>query len=139
MSSRRSHYRDSGFERELNNLGTTETLRQLREMGEHVVAAAKAALARGVDEVVADAKNRCPVRTGRLKASIKATPNSSGTSYKISADAQNDDGFYYGQIVEFSPKPGFRPFLYPAIEANLGRIHGNIRAAINQAIQTGHA
>lgn len=138
MSGRRSHYRDSGFSRHLDNLGTTETLRQLREMGDHVVEAAKVALARGVDEVVADAKSRCPVRTGRLKASIKATPNSSGTSYKISANAQNDDGFYYGQIVEFSPKPGFTPFLYPALEANIGRIYGNIRAAINHAIQMGH-
>lgn len=138
MSGRRSHYHDRGFSRHLDNLGTAETLRQLREIGEHVVNAAKEALKEGVDEVVADAKSRCPVRTGRLRNSIKATPNRSATSYQISANAQSDDGFYYGQIVEFSPKPEFTPFLYPALDANVGRIYGNIRAAINLAIQTGH-
>ena len=138
MARRRSHYRDRGFGRVTGSLGTSETLRQLREMGEHVVEAAKAKLAEGASEVVADAKSRCPVRTGKLRDSIKATPNNSATSYKISADAQND-GFYYGQIVEFSPKEEFHPFLYPALEANIGRIYGNIRAAINRAAQTGHA
>lgn len=138
MSGRRSHYRDSGFSRHLDNLGTAETLRQLREIGEHVVNAAKEALKEGADEIVADAKSRCPVRTGRLRNSIKATPNRSATAYQISANAQSDDGFYYGQIVEFSPKPEFTPFLYPALEANIGRIYGNIRVAINHAIQMGH-
>lgn len=138
MSGRRSHYRDRGFSRHLDNLGTAETLRQLREIGEHVVNAAKEALKEGVDEIVADAKSRCPVRTGRLRNSIKATPNRSATSYQISANAQSDDGFYYGPVVEFSPKPEFTPFLYPALDANVGRIYGNIRAAINHAIQMGH-
>ena len=138
MARRRSHYRDRGFSRQTSNLGTSETLRQLREMGDHVVEAAQTELARGAAEVVADAKSRCPVRTGKLRDSIKATPNSSATSYNISADAQND-GYYYGQIVEFSPKPEFTPFLYPALDANIGRIYGNIRAAINRAVQTGHA
>ena len=138
MARRRSHYRDRGFSRQMSNLGIPETLRQLREMGEHVVEAAKTELARGAAEVVADAKSRCPVRTGKLRESIKATPNSSATLYNMSADAQNN-GFYYGQIVEFSPKPEFTPFLYPALDANIGRIYGNIRAAINRAVQTGHA
>lgn len=138
MARRSRHYRDRGFSRQMSNLGMPETLRQLREMGEHVVEAAKTELARGAAEVVADAKSRCPVRTGKLRESIKATPNSSATFYNISADAQNN-GFYYGQIVEFSPKPEFTPFLYPALDANIGRIYGNIRAAVNRAVQTGHA
>ena len=138
MARRRSHYRDRSSIGGMGSLGTSETLRQLREMGEHVVEAAKTELTRGAAEVVADAKSRCPVRTGKLRDSIKATPNSSATSYNISADAQND-GYYYGQIVEFSPKPEFTPFLYPALDANIGRIYGNIRAAINRAVQTGHA
>jgi len=138
MARRRSHYRESGFERGMSSLGTTETLRQLREMGEHVIEAAKAELARGAAEVVADAKSRCPVRTGKLRDSIKAEPNSDVTAYKITANAQNN-GFYYGQIVEFSPREEFHPFLYPALDANIGRIYGNIRAAINRAAQAGYA
>ena len=133
----RRRYRD--FSRGLSdNLGLPETLRRLREMGEHVVQAAKDALKQGADEVVADAKSRCPVRTGKLRDSIRAEPNRESTSYKIVADADNN-GFCYGQIVEFSPKEGYTPFLYPALEANYGRVMGNIRAAINRAVQTGHA
>lgn len=121
-----------------SDLGMRETLRQLREIGEHVVTAAKDALKQGADEVVADAKSHCPVRTGKLRDSIRAEANRAGTSYKIVADADNN-GFCYGQIVEFSPKEGYKPFLYPALEANYGRVMGNIRAAIDRATQTGHA
>ena len=141
MARRRSssgrRYRD--FSRGVSDvIGLPETMRRLREMGDHVVQAAKNALKQGADEVVADAKNRCPVRTGALKNSIRAEPNRDGTVYKIVADAEKD-GFCYGQIVEFSPKEGYRPFLYPALEANYGRIQANIRAAIRQAAETGHA
>jgi len=140
MSGRRNHYRDTGFRRGHMSvdMGVRETVRQLREIGEHAVEAAKMALKEGVDEVVADAKRRCPVKTGKLRDSIRAEPNRDGTSYEISAEAQNN-GFFYGQIVEFSPKEGYHPFLYPALEANQGRIRANIRAAINRAIQTGRA
>lgn len=121
-----------------DTVGLPETLRRLREIGEHVVTAAKDALKQGADEVVADAKSRCPVRTGKLRDSIRAEANREGTSYKIVADADNN-GFCYGQIVEFSPKEGYTPFLYPALDANYGRIMSNIRAAINNATQTGQA
>ena len=98
--------------------------------------AAKDALKQGADEVVADAKSRCPVRTGKLRDSIRAEPNREGTSYKIIADADNN-GYQYGQIVEFSPKEGFTPFLYPALEANYGRVMSNIRTAISNVIGSG--
>ena len=106
-------------------------------MGDHVVTAAKNALKQGADDVVADAKSLCPVKTGKLKNSIRAEPNREGTSYKIVADADNN-GFCYGVVVEFSPKIN-KPFLYPALEANYGRIMGNIIGAIDRAVQTGHA
>lgn len=139
MASNRTSRRRGSFVRETGNLiGFQETMRQLREMGEHVVTAAKTALQRGADELVADAKSRCPVRTGKLRDSIRAEPNRDGTSYKIIADAEKN-GYQYGQIVEFSPKEGYKPFLYPALEANIGRIMANIRAAINHAAETGHS
>lgn len=119
-------------------IGLPETMRQLREMGDHIVQAAKLALKTGADEVVADAKSRCPVRTGKLRDSIRAEPNRDETEYKIVADADRN-GFCYGQIVEFSPKDCYKPFLYPALEANYGRIMANIRGAIRQAAETGHA
>lgn len=138
MASNRTSRRRGGFSSETGNLiGFQETLRQLREMGEHVVTAAKTALQAGADELVADAKSRCPVRTGKLRDSIRAEPNRDGTSYKIIADAENN-GYQYGQIVEFSPSIN-KPFMYPAFEANIGRIMANIRAAINHAAETGHS
>lgn len=126
-----------------DTIGLPETMRQLREMGEHVVQAAKDALKQGADEVVADAKSRCPVRTGKLRDSIRAEPNRDGTVYTIIADADRN-GFCYGQIVEFSPKTingrrVYKPFLYPALEANYGRVMANIRSAVNRAAETGHA
>lgn len=130
-------YRD--FSRGVSDtIGLPETMRRLREMGDRVVQAAKNALKTGADEVVADAKSRCPVRTGKLRDSIRAEPNRDGTFYTIIADADRN-GFCYGQIVEFSPKEGYTPFLYPALEANYGRVMANIRGAIRQAAETGHA
>ena len=138
MARRRDWRRRGAFTRDTgSSLGTNETLRQLREIGEHVVQAAKDALKQGADEVVADAKSRCPVKTGKLRDSIKVEPKNDGAVYIISANAEKN-GFCYGAVVEFSPKIN-KPFLYPAIEANYGRVMGNIRAAINSAIQTGHA
>ena len=131
----RSHYGDD-FSRG-GNVGLSTTVEQLQALGENVLQAAKDALKRGVDDVVADAKSRCPVRSGRLRDSIKATPNADGSSYALSANATAKDGFHYGQIVEFSPKPGYRPFLYPAIEAHWREIRSNIDAAISRAVRSG--
>ena len=57
---RRNHYNDRNFSRG-HIMSTSQTMAALREMGEHVVDAAKDALKQGADMVVADAKSRCPV------------------------------------------------------------------------------
>ena len=141
MSRRRNWRTRGGFTRgsetiASRGMGVNETLRRLHEIGEHVVQAAKAALKEGVDELVTDAKSRCPVRTGKLRDSIKAEPNRDGTVYTISANAQNN-GYCYGQEVEFSPKECFHPFLYPALEAHRLPIRNKIDAAIERAIRRG--
>ena len=123
-------------------LGVNETVRQLRELGEHVVEAAKMALKEGVDEVVADAKSRCPVKTGRLRDSIRAKSNRAGTVYELVADASVEDArgadgrFYYGAVVEFSPKIN-KPFMYPAMEAHRQPIRDKINEAISRAVGSG--
>ena len=76
---------------------STENL--LRGMGENVLQAAKAALAKGTEEVVAEAKSRCPVYKGKdrrvtpgaLRDSIHAEKKKSGTFYRISAGAKAQD------------------------------------------------
>lgn len=145
-----NHYRDKGFSRGSVSTGQAES--HLRELGEHVLAAAKAALKDGAEQVVAEAKSRCPVYEGHkkngkvymaadvtpgaLKDSIKAKPNGKGTIYTISADAKSADGFLYGQIVEFSPRVN-RPFLYPALEAKKKEVADGITKAIREAIRRG--
>lgn len=138
MAGQRNHYRDKGFSR--GNLTPPQTMAALREMGEHVVEAAKIALKNGADIVVADAKSRCPVRTGTLRDSIQAKGNKEGTVYIISADAVSTDKkgrtFYYGKAVEFDPKIN-KPFLYPAMDAHRDEVYEMIKAAANAAVQRG--
>lgn len=127
----RSSYRATGFSR--GHMSTGRALRQLRELGEHVVEAAKNALKLGVYRVVADAKSGCPVKTGKLRDSIKAESNRQGTEYQISANAEND-GVFYGPIVEFSPEIN-KPFMYPALRAHRQEIKESIQNAIHEASQ----
>lgn len=102
-------------------------LRTLRGMGEHMTAAAKAVLREGAEEMAQDAKSRCPVKTGRLRDSIAVEANSAGTEYKITANAERN-GFYYGKIVEYSPRG--QPFMKPAYEANINRIRAKMREVL---------
>ena len=137
-----NHYNDVGFSRgRITGRSTRETIAALREVGEHVVEAAKAALKEGVDVLVAEAKSRCPVKTGRLRGSIKAEPNRDGTVYQISANAsvastKSPTGrFYYGPVVEFSPKIN-KPFLYPALEQERNLIYDKVNDAISRAARS---
>lgn len=144
MGGRRIH-RERTFRRgAISAFSTTNTesirkaVQKLREIGEHVVNAAKLALAYGVDQIVADAKSRVPVRSGKLKDSIKAREVEgveSGVLYEISADATNKKGIAYGQFVEFGPH--CRPFLYPAMDANRDIIKNDVEEAIQEAIRRG--
>lgn len=137
---KRDHYRDKSFSR--GGISTGQTEQHLKELGEHVLQAAKDALKAGVNAVVEDAKSRCPVKTGALRDSIKAEPNKNKTVYQISADAksaptkEHPNGYLYGQIVEFSPSCA-HPFLYPALEANRKKVADDILTAIREAIRRG--
>lgn len=121
------------------NMTASQALTALREMGEHVVNAAKRVLKDGADIIVAEAKSRCPVKTGRLRESIKATPKYQGTVYEISANASKTDShgrtYYYGGRVEFDPTFG-NPFLYPAFDAHSNEIYHKVRDAISNAIRS---
>ena len=147
---RHNHYRDKSVTR--GYMSTAQTEQVLKELGNHVLQAAKDALKKGADSVVRDAKSRCPVYEGHkkngrvymaqevtpgaLKDSIKAEPNEEGTVYRISANAKSRDGFFYGQIVEFSPRVN-RPFLYPAMDANKDSIRRSIVEAVRNAARNG--
>ena len=130
-----ARYRGGNFQRGSVS-GVEEAVRKLREKGEHVLTAAKKSLKDGADLIVNDAKSRCPVKTGKLKNSIKAVDVADGAVYELSANAKNQKGIPYGQFVEFDPRIN-RPFLYPALYANIGKVRANIRTAIQGAISHG--
>ena len=135
-----NHYNDVGFTRG-TGMSTGKTIAALREIGEHVLNAAKEELKKGAETVVADAKALCPVKTGRLRNSIRAESNKDGSVYQIVADAsvaspKSETGrFYCGAVVEF--RPGGKPFMYPAMEQNRQKIYDNVSAAISRAIRGG--
>lgn len=133
MPTRRNHYKDTSFAR-----GKMMTMYYLPPgASEEMIEAAKRELAKGVIRVVAEAKQRCPVDTGELRNSIKAESNDDESMFFISANAyrrtnnpQSLTGkFYYGQMVEFSPKIN-KPFLYPSLDAH----RQEIREAIHKAV-----
>lgn len=151
MARRRNHYRDSSFSRGSISSRNAAVWKALAEMGDNVTQAAKLALKHEAERIAADAKARCPVyegttradgtkymdkrvKPGALRDSIKAEAKRGGTSYQISANARSEDGFLYGQIVEFSPKVN-KPFLYPAMDANRESFIANMENAIRQAIK----
>ena len=65
---------------------------------------------------------------------IKDGEQKGGKEYKIIADAQAQDGLYYGKIVEFSPKIN-KPFLYPAMDAKREAVKKKIIEAVREAIR----
>ena len=140
MPGRRNHYRDKSFER--GRISANQAARDLESLGKNVIEAAKAALQKGAEAIAEDAKSRCPVgdlkkgpgkgHPGRLRDSIKAVPKKNGAVYNIEANAKDDEGFPYGQIVEFSPDRG-RPFLYPAMDALGPTVKSSIVEAIRAA------
>ena len=114
----------------------------LKELGEAAENAAKAALAEGAEMVMKEAKQRCPVYEGddprvvkgALRDSIHAVKEKGGKEYRIVADAQAQDGLYYGKIVEFSPKIN-KPFMYPAMDAKREVVKKKIVDAVREAIR----
>ncbi len=114
----------------------------LKELGENATEAAKSALAEGVELVMKEAKERCPVYTGNdrrvvkgaLKESIHAVKQKGGAKYKIIANAVSHDGIFYGKLVEFSPAIN-QPFMYPALDAQREMVKKLIVEAVREAVR----
>lgn len=136
MAGRRIHNENTFSRGYINTSGIAESVRKLQALGHHVLSAAKNELKHGADMIVADAKNRCPVRTGALKSSIKAMELENGAAYEISANAKNQKGIAYGQFVEFGPYG--TAFLYPAMDACRDSVNNNVKNAIQNAVRRGY-
>lgn len=117
----------------LNGREITQIMQNLRRRGRDIEQAAKQALRESAEEIVQDAKSRAPVKTGNLRDSIHAIEENEGLSYKIVADAINEQGKQYAKIVEYSPKIN-KPYLFPAIEDNRNNINRRIAQAVRSEI-----
>lgn len=106
-----------------------KAVENLRKKGEQVLAVSKAILKDGAAEIVNDAKSICPVKTGKLRDSIKAKDVGDGVIYEFTADAVNKSGKQYAQYIEYSPKIN-RPFLFPAIDRNAKTINDKLQEAL---------
>lgn len=104
----------------------------LKQIGEKVSKTTKEALKECSDMLVQEARSRCPVDSGRLRDSIHAEKKKSGTKYQVIADAKDDEGRYYGRIVEYSPKIN-KPFMYPAMDS----LRNTIKEKLIDAVKDG--
>jgi len=86
-----------------------------------------------------DAKDNCPVDTGRLRSSIthevtkiKGEP----ITAKVGSNVEYAPHVEFGYMRNAKPRGvGTIPFLYPALERNLTKIENIISNAIKQAIE----
>ncbi len=125
----------------------------LESWGADVAEKGKRVLKEGADEVVAEAKANCPVKTGKLRDSIKAEKKFNGMYYTIMASAiaekkrkvrktdeetnetvMVEEDYDYARIVEYHPDYG-KPFLIPARDAHSKQIQDGIEAAVDKAIK----
>lgn len=114
-----------------NNFLDNSTLKQI---GEKVSEKTKQALQECSEMLVNEARSRCPVDSGRLRDSIHAEKRKGGTKYQIVADAKDNQGRYYGRIVEYSPKIN-RPFLYPAMDSLREQIKDKLITAVKDGLK----
>ncbi|MDR7147054.1 HK97-gp10 family putative phage morphogenesis protein [Rhizobium sp. BE258] len=125
-------------------LGTFQ--RRMRAIPVAVKEAARAAMAKGADEIVAAAKAYAPVDDGALQDSIGWTwgdaPEGSfaiatqGTGdLRITIYAGNKDAFY-ARWVEFGTTENTaQPFFFPAYRLLKKRTANRVKRAINKAIR----
>ncbi len=112
--------------------GADEVIELLEEMG----AAASQILAQAAEVagkiVLEDAKRRCPVDTGALKASLHIEQGKSKKpDIKQEVKILTGKKEYYGTFVELgTSRQAAKPFLRPAVDENKDKI----AAAVNQEI-----
>lgn len=110
-------------------------------------AAAQAALESSADDLVAEMQRMAPRNTGRLAASIVATPAGHDTPENALGETQTmpeghiavtagNREVFYAPMVEFGTSHAHaQPFFMPAYRASKGKIAGAVKAAVNVAVK----
>lgn len=109
----------------------------IETFGENAADALRQVMETEAEAIVQDMKSRVPVKSGKLRDSIRWKWNRNKTKITIVADAANEKGYKYGRIVEFSPKIN-KPFFYPVIDAHKEGYKGRLVEALrNEAGKPG--
>lgn len=116
--------------------GADEVIKILENMGAAASDVLEQAAQAGGQIVLEDAKNRCSVNTGALKASLHIEKGKSKKpdvkqEVKISPGKQE----YYGTFVELgTTRQAARPYLRPAVDKNKEKIAEAVTQEIARAI-----
>lgn len=116
--------------------GADEVIQLLEEMGAAASAVLEQAAAAGGQIVLEDAKSRCPIDTGALKASLHMDKGKSKKpdikqEVKISPGKQE----YYGTFVELgTTRQAAQPYLRPAVDKNKEKIAKAVTQEIARAL-----
>lgn len=76
------------------------------------------------------AKQRCPVKTGRLRASIMAFVDKDTMSAIVGTNVEYAAEVEYGSVKEHRKA---RPFLYPAYFKEMGKLFNNLKNILTNA------
>jgi len=139
--------------------GMSGALNKIRALKDRINDQVMKAVLAGAIDVEADAKDLCPVDTGRLQNSITHTEPKAVLGAEISAKVGSN--LEYAPAVEFGTKPhlapvgnwpgkhGFaksvhflfvsgkkQPYLYPALQKNFNQISKRIEKAVKETEKT---
>ena len=103
--------------------------RSLENLEKKLIAAAMQGLEESGGAIVDEARERVPVKTGRLKDSIGLATDEDALSVTVKADTP------YAKFVEFGTfKTPARPFFLPAVEHERPKTAGRVADAIKKAM-----
>lgn len=131
-------------------LGDEELTRNLKRLDHEIQKKiAKRALREGAKPMLETAKSLVPVRTGRLRDSLKIKSYTASRGGYITADVKpgkreelgisKDDKHYYPSVLEFGDKRrGIqpKPYLRPAFDANKSRSLSIVKAIFKAGIES---
>ena len=111
--------------------GVEDLARMFRSMGDAAESILDEAAKKAAEIVLTDAKNKVPVNTGKLKASLDIKPEKrrrpTKAAYQVYSKGVSKGGVRYAFAVEGgTSKMPARPFLRPALDENKDKIKDTI-------------
>lgn len=114
--------------------GAEEVIKLLEDMGQKAEEVLAGAAEAGGKIALAEARRRCPVKTGRLRASLELKQGKK-TPARANVRIEHGKKEYYGKFVELgTKKQPARPFLRPAMDENKKQISDAVTEEIGRAV-----